>query len=105
MKIIAIGGGEIGRPGYGIETKAIDKEIIKLTKKKHPKALLILTEIKDVKVPMHGTKMKKWKPIFSKINKRFKKYPGYISSHSSYRADDNKLKRLAREIREVKNGN
>ena len=27
-KIIAIGGGEIGRPGYPIETTQIDKEII-----------------------------------------------------------------------------
>lgn len=26
-KIIAIGGGEIGRPGYPIETLEIDKEI------------------------------------------------------------------------------
>ena len=55
--------------------------------------------------PMHGTKMKKWKPIFSKINKRFRKYPGYISSYSSYREDDGKLKRLASKIKEVKYGN
>lgn len=29
LKIIAIGGGEIGRPGTKIETEAIDKEIVK----------------------------------------------------------------------------
>lgn len=27
--IVAIGGGEIGRPGYKIETEKIDREIIK----------------------------------------------------------------------------
>ena len=35
-KIIAIGGGEIGRAGYPIETTAIDKEIIRLSGKKNP---------------------------------------------------------------------
>lgn len=42
-KIIAIGGGEIGRPGYKIETKAIDQEIIKLSAKKNPRFLFIPT--------------------------------------------------------------
>lgn len=42
-KIIAIGGGEIGRPGYKIETKIIDQEIIKLSAKKNPKLLFIPT--------------------------------------------------------------
>jgi dipeptidase E len=42
-KIIAIGGGEIGRPGFPIETTKIDKEIIKLTGKKNPKLLFIPT--------------------------------------------------------------
>ena len=41
--IIAIGGGEIGRPGYPIETTKIDKEIIKSTGKKNPKLLFIPT--------------------------------------------------------------
>ncbi|MFH1359388.1 MAG: HIT family protein [archaeon] len=49
--------------------------------------------------PMHGTNIKKWKPILSKINKRFKKYPGYISSHSSYREDDEKLGKLAKKLK------
>ena len=45
--IIAIGGGEIGRPGYPIETTQIDKEIIKLTGKKNPKFLFIPTASSD----------------------------------------------------------
>ncbi len=54
MKIVAIGGGEIGRPNneggrYPIETRAIDKEIIKLTGKAHPKALLLPTASGDSK--------------------------------------------------------
>jgi len=52
MKIVAIGGGEIGRPNkdggrYPIETRAIDKEIIKLTGKAHPVALLLPTASGD----------------------------------------------------------
>ncbi len=46
-KIIAIGGGEIGRPGFPVETTAIDKEIIKLTGKKNPKLLFIPTASSD----------------------------------------------------------
>ena len=46
-KIIAIGGGEIGRPGHPIETTSIDKEIIKLTGKKNPKLLFIPTASSD----------------------------------------------------------
>lgn len=46
-KIVAIGGGEIGRPGYGFETLSIDKEIIKLTGKKNPKLLFIPTASSD----------------------------------------------------------
>jgi len=47
MKIVAIGGGEIGRPGYPVETTEIDKEIIKLTGKKSPKMLFIPTASSD----------------------------------------------------------
>lgn len=47
MKIVAIGGGEIGRPGYPVETTEIDKEIIKLTGKKHPKLLFLPTASSD----------------------------------------------------------
>ena len=35
-KIVAIGGGEMGRPGYPVETTIIDKEIIRLTGKNKP---------------------------------------------------------------------
>lgn len=47
MKIVAIGGGEIGRPGYPIETIKIDKEIIVLSGKKNPKILFIPTASSD----------------------------------------------------------
>lgn len=47
MKIIAIGGGEIGRPGYQIETESIDKEIILLANKKSPKVLFLPTASGD----------------------------------------------------------
>ncbi len=47
IKIIAIGGGEIGRPGHSIETEAIDREILTLTEKKHPKVLLLPTASGD----------------------------------------------------------
>ena len=47
MKIVAIGGGEIGRPGFPVETTKIDKEIIALTGKKNPKVLFIPTASSD----------------------------------------------------------
>ena len=50
--------------------------------------------------PMHGTGLKNWKPIHGKVKKYFKKYEGYISSNDYERADDDKLARLAKEIRE-----
>ncbi|MDO8620771.1 MAG: HIT family protein [Candidatus Levybacteria bacterium] len=50
--------------------------------------------------PMHGTKMGKWKPFRSGIDKFFEKYEGYISSHDHKRADDKKLAKLARKIKE-----
>ncbi|MFA6072990.1 MAG: Type 1 glutamine amidotransferase-like domain-containing protein [Candidatus Woesearchaeota archaeon] len=46
-KIIAIGGGEIGRPGKLIETLTIDKEIVSLSNKKNPKLLFIPTASSD----------------------------------------------------------
>ena len=50
--------------------------------------------------PMHGTAvMKSWKPIHSKQEKFFKIYEGYISSHDYTRAEDAKLKALAKKIR------
>src|SRR3989338_5960150 len=47
MKIVAIGGGEIGRPGYPVETTKIDKEIIALTGKTNPRLLFIPTASSD----------------------------------------------------------
>lgn len=47
MKIVAIGGGEIGRPGYPIETERIDREIIRLTGKRRPKVLFLPTASGD----------------------------------------------------------
>ncbi|HVY67814.1 MAG TPA: Type 1 glutamine amidotransferase-like domain-containing protein, partial [Patescibacteria group bacterium] len=46
-KLIAIGGGEIGRPGYPVETLAIDKEIIRLSGKRRPRLLFIPTASHD----------------------------------------------------------
>lgn len=46
-KIIAIGGGEIGRPGVKNETLGIDREIIKLSGKEKPKLLFIPTASVD----------------------------------------------------------
>jgi dipeptidase E len=45
--IVAIGGGEIGRPGFPVETTKIDKEIIRLSGKKNPKLLFIPTASLD----------------------------------------------------------
>lgn len=47
LKLIAIGGGEIGRPGTKVETAEIDKETIKLTGKKHPRLLFVPTASND----------------------------------------------------------
>jgi len=46
-KIIAIGGGEIGRPGYPIETMEIDKEIVRISKKARPRFLFLPTASND----------------------------------------------------------
>jgi histidine triad (HIT) family protein len=50
--------------------------------------------------PMHGTKALEWKPAKSNIDKYFEKYEGYISSHDFKRADDEKLSKLAKKIKE-----
>ena len=49
MKIVAIGGGEIGRPGTKIETLSLDKEVVRLSGKKHPKLLFLPTASGDSK--------------------------------------------------------
>lgn len=51
--------------------------------------------------PMHGTaNMEEWKPIESKVNKYFKVYEGYVSSHDYEREDDAKLAELAKKIKD-----
>ena len=55
-KIIAIGGGEIGRPGKRPETTLIDPEIIRLGGKKHPKLLFIPTASGDAEGYCQGVK-------------------------------------------------
>ncbi|MFH1399106.1 MAG: HIT family protein [Candidatus Woesearchaeota archaeon] len=51
--------------------------------------------------PLHGTKdLKEWRPVHSvDMNRYFKNYEGYISSHDSLRADAKKLAALAKKIR------
>jgi diadenosine tetraphosphate (Ap4A) HIT family hydrolase len=51
--------------------------------------------------PMHGTgDLKNWAPIESKkVNTYFDQYPGYLSSNDSNRADDEKLAKLAEDIK------
>ena len=51
--------------------------------------------------PLHGTAQAEWKPMESgHIMTYFEKYPGYISSNDSKRADDAELAALAKHIRE-----
>ncbi len=52
--------------------------------------------------PMHGTAdIKKWRPLIGKREEFFKKYPGYLSSHDYKRADDSKLAKLAKKIKDT----
>lgn len=46
-RIVAIGGGEIGRPGYAVETNDIDIEIIRMTGIPSPNLLFIPTASSD----------------------------------------------------------
>lgn len=50
--------------------------------------------------PMHGTCGDNWKKMSSNVEKYFDQYEGYISSHDYKRADDIKLAKLAKKIRE-----
>lgn len=54
--------------------------------------------------PMHGTgDMKEWAKIESTTNNTFyEKYPGFLSSNDSERADDKKLAEIAEKIRKAK---
>lgn len=70
---------DVGRTGMILEGFGVDHAHIKL-------------------FPMHGTKMTRWKPIESKIDKYFDKYEGYISSHNYKRANDMQLAQIAKQI-------
>jgi histidine triad (HIT) family protein len=49
--------------------------------------------------PLHGTKdMSKWKPISSKRDNFFDKYPGYVSSHDAGLAKEEDLKKVQEKI-------
>jgi histidine triad (HIT) family protein len=52
--------------------------------------------------PMHGTKdtVKQWEPLTAHVDKYFKKYEGYLSSHDYIRANDKELEKTARKIRQ-----
>jgi dipeptidase E len=49
-RIIAIGGGEIGRPGYPIETLKIDNELKNMTGKEKPKLCFLPTASNDSEI-------------------------------------------------------
>lgn len=73
-KIVAIGGGEIGRPredgsgNYPVETTAIDKEILALTNKKHPRLLFLPTASYDSVDYYHLVKAHFERIGFDKVN-------------------------------------
>ncbi|MEM7173933.1 MAG: HIT family protein [Bacteroidota bacterium] len=48
--------------------------------------------------PLHGTKGP-WREIKSTIHTRYERYPGYISSHDSFRESEEKLAALAKQLR------
>lgn len=48
--------------------------------------------------PMHGTKLDEWKNIESDIDDYYEKYPGFLSSHSSKRASDEELEKVAKQL-------
>lgn len=76
---------KVGRVGLIMEGMGIDHAHIKL-------------------VPLQGTEYLKkgeWKQVHSKKNKYFKEYEGYISSHDGPKADEEKLKGLAKELKGI----
>jgi len=68
IRIVAIGGGEIGRSGYSVETTKIDKEIIALSGKKNPKILFIPTASRDSKVYVETFKKHFGKKLLCKVD-------------------------------------
>ena len=77
---------DIGRVGLIMEGTGVDHAHIKL-------------------FPMHGTgHMKKgeWKQYHSKNDTFFETYEGYISSNDGPKADEEKLKELAKKLKDIK---
>jgi diadenosine tetraphosphate (Ap4A) HIT family hydrolase len=77
---------DIGRVGLIMEGTGVDHAHIKL-------------------FPMHGTgHMKKgeWKQYHSKNNTFFETYQGYIASNDGPKADEEKLKELAKKLKDIK---
>lgn len=79
-KLIDLAFDDVGRTGMILEGFGVDHLHAKL-------------------FPMHGTKADKWEPIHSNIDTYFEKYQGYISSHDSLLADNDKLAEIAKKIR------
>ena len=46
-RIVAVGGGEIGRPGHPVETLPIDREICRLSGRRRPRLLFLPTATRD----------------------------------------------------------
>lgn len=46
-RIVAIGGGEIGRPGFPIETLELDAEVVRLADKRRPRVVFLPTATAD----------------------------------------------------------
>jgi len=75
---------DVGRVGLIMEGTGIDHAHIKL-------------------FPMHGTENLKtgnWKQVHSGVDKYFEKYIGYISSNDGPKADEQKLRDLAKKLKE-----
>lgn len=53
--------------------------------------------------PMHGTAgTDKWEKIEASRDEYYEKYPGYLSSHDSKKAEQEELKKVADKIRKVR---
>lgn len=81
-KILDAHFGDVGRSGVVFEGFGVDHLHLKL-------------------YPLHGTgNMAEWQKLESgQNNQYFETYPGYISSNDSHRADDEKLAKLAAELK------
>jgi hypothetical protein len=55
-KAVVIGGGEIARPGYPVETTALDAEVVRLPGKRPPRVVFLPTATQDV--PVYVTTVK-----------------------------------------------